>query len=65
MTTLEKLFYLKEQGVSISHIAKIAKTTPQTVSLWMSGKKNISVHLENSLSCAVQQFVKDVNKVEE
>lgn len=63
MTVLEKLNYLKNEGVSISHIAKIANTTPQTVSLWMNGKKNISVHLENSLNCAINEFIKRMEVV--
>lgn len=60
MTTLEKVFYLKEKGVSMTAIAALAKCSKTTMSNWMTGKKEISQHLENSIEYAIQQFVESV-----
>lgn len=63
MTTLEKATYLKEKGVSMTAIASLAKCSKTTISNWMTGKKAISQHLENSIEYAIQQFVKSMEVV--
>lgn len=63
MTTLEKLLYLKDRGVSMTAIAALAKCSKVTLSNWMTGKKEISQHLENSIEYAIRQFVESVEVV--
>lgn len=65
MTTLEKVLYLKEKGVSLKVIAELAKCSHSALSNWINGNRAISQHLENSIEYAVQQFVKNIRVVEE
>lgn len=62
MTTLEKVCYLKEKGITLKTIAERAKTSLPTLSNWISGKKIISSHLENSIEYAIQQIKEDIEK---
>ena len=42
MTTLEKLFFCKSHGISISYIANRANLVPATLTKWMRGEKGIT-----------------------
>lgn len=58
MSLLEKLQYMKENGVGMNAIAKLAGCAPQTISNWMNGRINISIHLQRSIEFAIEEFVK-------
>lgn len=63
MTTFEKLHYMKNNGISMKQIAKLANCAPQTISNWMTGKTEISIHLQRSLECAIVEFKKRLEEV--
>lgn len=63
MTTREKVLYLKENGITITHIAKITKCAPQTLNNWIKGERTISARLEEDLEQAIETIVKKIGKV--
>ena len=60
MSTLEKLFFYKEHGVSISYIAEQAELVPATVTKWMRGEKGITSKNEKRIEHALQQLAKEL-----
>lgn len=60
MTTLEKLIYLREHGVSMTYLAKKVKCAPQTISHWVKGEKNISQRLEKDLEYAIIELAEEM-----
>ena len=60
MNTLEKLFFCKEHGVSISYIAKQADLVPATLTKWMRGEKGITPKNERIIEEALHQLAKEL-----
>lgn len=60
MNTLEKLIYLKEHGTSLTYIAKKAKCSPQALTMWIKGKSNISLRLEEDIIEAIKILVQEM-----
>ena len=60
MSTLEKLFFCKEHGISISYIAEQAELVPATLTKWMRGEKGITSKNERRIEVALQQLAKEL-----
>lgn len=65
MITREKIIYLKENGVSISHIARLVKCSPSTLTNWMKGYTELSERLNEDVENAIKEWVNKVGKVVE
>lgn len=63
MTTLEKLIYLKEHGTSLTYIAKKAKCSPQTLTMWIKGKSNISLRLEEDIIEVINVLIRELEEL--
>lgn len=62
MSLLERLQYMKQNGVNMNAIAKLAGCAQQTLSNWLNGRQEISIHLQRSLEYAIEEFVKKMEK---
>lgn len=61
MTTLEKLFFCKSHGISISYIANRANLVPATLTKWMRGEKGITRKNEEIVNITLLQIVKELS----
>lgn len=57
MTTRERLRYLKENGFSITHIAKMVDCAVPTLTQYMKNERNISFRLERDVNIAVSEVL--------
>ena len=60
MTTLEKLKFCKEHGVSISYIASRANVVPATLTRWMRGEKGMSKKNEENIAIILLQIAHEI-----
>lgn len=60
MSTLEKLAFCKEHGISISYIASRARVVPATITRWMRGEKGISKKNEEDIELTLQNLAKEI-----
>lgn len=60
MTTLEKLQYCKEHGISITYIARLLELSPATLTKWLRGEKGISNKNQKAIELTLQKFAKDI-----
>ena len=58
MNTLEKLQYCKNNGLSITFIAKEVGLSPATLTKWLRGEKGITHKNEKLIELALQNIVK-------
>lgn len=63
MSLLEKLQYMKKCGVSMRAIAELAGCSAQTVSNWLNGRQEVSVHIQRSLEFAIEEFKKKMEGI--
>lgn len=64
MTTYEKVLQLKQNGVSISYIAKVAKCSPSTINNWLRGATSLSLRLEEDINDAIRKIKEAIMEVE-
>lgn len=57
MTTMEKLIFLKQHGVSLTYIAKQVNCSQQALGMWIKGQSKVSARLEKDVENAIQVFV--------
>ena len=62
MNTLEKLQYCKNNGLSVTFIAKEVGLSPATLTKWIRGKKGITHKNEKLIELALQNIVKRLYK---
>lgn len=60
MTTLEKLIFCKDHGISMSYIASLAQVAPATITRWVKGEKGISKKYEKDIDHALLQLAKEI-----
>lgn len=60
MSTLEKLIYCKEHGISITYIAKCLELAPATLTKWIRGEKGITARNEKLIEQTLQQLAKEL-----
>ncbi len=58
MNTAEKLQYCKNNGLSITFIAKEAGLSPATLTKWLRGEKGITHKNEKLIELTLQNIVK-------
>lgn len=63
MTTLEKVLFLKNNGVSITFLAKLAECAPQTLNNWVKGNTTISVRMEKSIIQGIEKFMERMEEI--
>lgn len=57
MTTRERLQFLKNNGFSITHLAKIVNCAVPTLTQYMKEEKNISTRLERDVNYAINDIL--------
>ena len=60
MSTLEKLIFCKEHGMSMSYVAARARVVPATITRWMRGEKGISKKNEEDIELTLQNIAKEI-----
>lgn len=60
MTTLEKLQFCKEHGISITYIANITELNPATLTKWLRGEKGITKRNEKIIELTLQKIAKEI-----
>ena len=60
MTTLEKLNFCKEHGISMSYIAGQARVAPATITRWIRGEKGISKKNQQDIELALLKLAKEI-----
>lgn len=60
MTTLDKLIFCKNHGISISYIASRANVVPATLTRWLRGEKGMSRKNEEIIAITLQNFAKEI-----
>ena len=60
MSTLEKLIYCKEHGISITYIANRLNLAPATLTKWIRGEKGITNRNEKFIEITLQQLAKEL-----
>lgn len=60
MSTLDKLIFCKEHGISMSYIATRARVVPATITRWMRGEKGISKKNEEDIELTLQNIAKEI-----
>lgn len=63
MTTREKMFFLRDNGVSTAQIARMARCSPSTINNWMRGQTKISIRLEESIDNAIEELAERINSI--
>ena len=62
MTTIEKLIFCKEHGISISYIANLLELNPATLTKWIRGEKGITKRNEKAIEITLQNLAHDIWK---
>lgn len=66
MDIKEKLQFFIDNGMSISHVAKLMEVNYSTLSKWLNGQKNLSHKNEELVLLTLQKIVKQYQqKLEE
>lgn len=60
MTTVDKLIFCKEHGISISYIANLLELSPATLTKWMRGEKGITKRNERAIELTLQKLAHDI-----
>lgn len=60
MTTLDKLIFCKNHGISISYIASRANVVPATLTRWLRGEKGMSRKNEEIIAITLQQLAQEI-----
>ena len=60
MTTLEKLIFCKEHGVSLTYLASQADLAPATITKWIRGEKGMAKKNEKILELTLQKYAKEI-----
>lgn len=60
MTTIEKLQYCKEHGVSITYIANLLELNPATLTKWLRGDKGITRRNEKAIELILQKYAQEL-----
>jgi len=60
MTTIEKLQYCKEHGISMSYIANLIDLNPATLTKWLRGEKGITHKNEKAIELTLQKLAHDI-----
>ena len=60
MTTLEKLQFCKNHGLSITYIASVIELNPATLTKWLRGEKGITKRNEKIVELTLQQIAKEI-----
>lgn len=60
MTTIEKLIFCKEHGISISYIANLLELNPATLTKWIRGEKGITKRNEKAIEITLQNLARDI-----
>lgn len=60
MSTLEKLIYCKNHGISITYIAKQLDLAPATLTKWIRGEKGITSRNEKLIEQTLHQLAKEL-----
>ena len=60
MTTLDKLIFCKEHGISISYIASRIGLNPATLTKWIRGEKGITRRNEKCIELTLQQLAHEI-----
>lgn len=60
MTTLEKLQYCKNHGISITYIANQLELSPATLTKWLRGEKGITKRNEKAIELTLQKLAQDI-----
>lgn len=60
MTTLEKLNFCKEHGISMSYIAEQVRVAPATITRWIRGEKGISKKNQQDIELTLLKLAKEI-----
>lgn len=60
MSTLDKLIFCKEHGISMSYIASRVRVAPATITRWLRGEKGISKKNEEDIELTLQNIAKEI-----
>lgn len=60
MTTIEKLIFCKEHGISISYIANLLELNPATLTKWIRGEKGITKRNEKAIEITLQNLAYNI-----
>lgn len=60
MTTLEKLQYCKNHGISMTYIANQLELSPATLTKWLRGEKGITKRNEKAIELTLQKLAQDI-----
>lgn len=60
MTTLEKLQYCKNHGISMTYIANQLELSPATLTKWLRGEKGITKRNEKAIELILQKLAQDI-----
>ena len=60
MTTLEKLIFCKEHGISLTYLASQADLAPATITKWIRGEKGMAKKNEKILELTLQKYAKEI-----
>lgn len=60
MTTIEKLIFCKEHGISISYIANLLELNPATLTKWIRGEKGITKRNEKAIEITLQNLAHNI-----
>lgn len=63
MSLLEKLIFFKNNGVKMNIIAKLSNCSLPTISNWIAGRDEPSIHLQRSIEIGVEKFLKKMKEV--
>ncbi len=62
MTLLEKLIFLKENGIKMNAIAKLSNCSLSTISNWIAGREEPSIHLQRSIETGIEKFLEKMKE---
>ena len=60
MTTIEKLVFCKNHGISLTYIAKRIELSPATLTRWIRGEKGITEKNQKYIELTLQQLAKEI-----
>lgn len=60
MTTLEKLIFCKEHGISLTYIAQKTELAPATITRWIRGEKGITEKNQRHIEITLQNLAKEI-----
>lgn len=60
MTTLEKLIFCKEHGISLTYIANKTELAPATITRWIRGEKGMTEKNQRHIEIILQNLAKEI-----